>query len=205
MKKLIICSILAICAVVISCGNNAQSDNNDTSADSTAVMMPEAVDSNVVTTDGYQIFSEAGFKIKCPAKLEINYHLIASARNAGSDPLAYIGVTDKEDPDKGCIYNINITDCNESDEYRQANKSVRKKFEQGTLDAYAAKLKEDGIKYDYVTFCGERALLYSFEPMELPTKAVFFYRDGHGYLLQVATRQDLGNKFKSFMQSFEFL
>jgi hypothetical protein len=35
--------------------------------------------------------------------------------------------------------------------------------------------------------------------------AVFFYKNGRGYLLQVATRQDLESKFKSFMQSFEFL
>ena len=204
MKKLIICSFLAVCAVVISCGNNAQSYSNVASSDSTAIM-PVAVDTTVVTTNGYQTFKDAGFSINCPAKLEVNYHFIASARKAGSDPLAYIGVTDKEDSNIGCIYNINITDCNDYDQYKQANQSERKKYEQSALDEYAANLKEDGFEYDYMTFCGERALLYSFEQMGLPTKAVFFYRDGHGYLLQVGTQQDLESKFKSFVQSFEFL
>ena len=207
MKKLIICSILAICAAVISCGNNAQSYNNDASADSTAVMMPEAVDTTVVTTSGYQTFPDAGFSITCPAELEINQNFLDMARQQGNTTMAfaYAGATDKDDPDIGCIYNINISDWNNDSEYSRLSQSGKRNSDMEALDDYASNLVKNGIEHKYSNFCGERALLYSFDQMGLPTMAVFFYKNGRGYLLQVATRQDLESKFKSFMQSFELI
>jgi hypothetical protein len=48
-------------------------------------------------------------------------------------------------------------------------------------------------------------LLQQLDKIGVPMVAIFFYKNGHAYHIQVSSRNNLLNKFESFVQSFELL
>ncbi len=154
--------------------------------------------------NSYQTFSSAGFKVKCPCTLKVNSTFIQMMKGQNKTVVgAYVCAENEDNPEYGVINNINIYD--ESSSYVKIPSNGYAYFEKKYLEQYASQLAANGMTYKYVTFKGVTALEYSFDQMDLPTKAIMFLRNKKSYLIQVGARQNLETKFSSLKSSFEFL
>ena len=155
--------------------------------------------------DSNQSFSAQGFRVKCGCSLYENSVFIQAAKQHGIKNIiaAYICPENKDNPDIGIIFNINIYD--ESAGYTTIKPIYHAYFEKKCLDEYAANLSKAGYSYQYITYQGVSALEYNFDQMGLPTKAIMSYKNKKSYLLQVATRNSLATKFNDLKTSFELL
>ena len=193
MKKLIIYSILAVCTVALSCGNyNSGNQQND------------KVDNSKLS---YQTFKDAGFRVKCPAALSVNKKFLDMAHQNGDVNMAfsYVGATNKNDAEKACIYHISISDWTKDSEYKALSHAEQQQLDKEDLDGYAEDLAKGGVAHDFTTFCGARAVEYTTKQDGVPMVAIFFYKNGKAYQLQVSSRHNLLNKYESLVQSFELL
>ena len=152
--------------------------------------------------NSYQSFPSAGFKVKCGCNLRVNTLFIQMAKQQGMENIAaaYICAENEDDPQTGVIVNINIYD--ESDRYAKIKPENHAYFTRKCLENYAANLSNAGIQYSYTTFQGAKAIEYTFDQNEVPTKAIMFYKNKKSYLLQVGTRDGLTTKFNVLKTSF---
>ncbi|MBC8146636.1 MAG: hypothetical protein H8E98_01480 [Bacteroidetes bacterium] len=160
---------------------------------------------NIYGQETYQIFTTAGFKIKCGCKLYVNTTFIQMAKQQGMNNIiaAYICAENEKNPDIGVINNINIYD--ESKSYKNIQHSGYALFEKKYLEQYVTNLKSAGISYSYTTFQGVSALEYAFNQHGIPTKAIIFLRNKKSYLIQVGTRKNLTSKYNLLKTSFVIL
>ena len=193
MKKLIIYSILVVCTVAFSCGNYNSGNKQDDKVDNSKL--------------SYQIFKDAGFRVKCPAVLSVNKKFLEMARQKGDVTMAfsYVGAINKNDAATACIYHISISDWTKDSEYKALSQAEQQQLDKEDLDGYAEDLAKNDVAHDFTTFCGARAIEYTTKQDGVPMAAIFFYKNGHAYQLQVSSRHNLLNKFESFAQSFELL
>jgi hypothetical protein len=160
---------------------------------------------NVPAQETYQTFTSARFKVKCGCKLFVNTTFINMAKQQGINNIiaAYACVENEDNPDIGVITNINIYD--QSDSYKNIPESRYSYFEKTYLEQYATKLKASGITFNYTTYQGVSAIEYTFDQMEMPTKAIIFLKNKRSYLLQVGTRNNLATKYNLLKNSFAIL
>ncbi len=153
----------------------------------------------------YQIFENAGFKVKSNCPFTKNTTFMQMAKEQGMDNVlaAYVCGENTEDPQIGIIRNINIYD--ESANYRNLEPPEYSTFEEGYLKQYVNNLDDAGITYKVTTYLGVKAIEYSFSQQGLPTKAIVFLKDKKSFLLQVGTRKNLTSIFDSLKSGFEFL
>ena len=158
-----------------------------------------------IAQDTYQIFAVEGFKVKCNCKLKVNSTFIQMAKQQGQKGIigAYICAENEDDPDSGVIININVYD--ESLSYNSIPATGYAQFNKNYLASYAKNLSSAGYNYNYTTYKGVDALEYTYNQMELPTKAIMFLKNKRSYLLQVATRKELITKYAALKSSFEIL
>jgi len=160
---------------------------------------------NIYGQETYQIFTTAGFKIKCGCKLYLNKTFIQMAKQQGMNNIiaAYICAENEDDPDISVIYNINIYD--ESKSFKNIQPSMYALFEKKYLEQYVTNLKSAGISYSYTTFQGVSAVEYTFDQYGLPTKAIIFLKNKRSYLIQAGTRKNLSSKYNLLKTSFVIL
>jgi len=158
-----------------------------------------------ISQENYQTFPSAGFKVKCECTLRTNSLFIQMASQQGNNDIvgAYICAENENDPSTGCIININIYD--ESKRYKNIKSSYHEYFTKKILEKYASNLSQAGFSYSFISFQGESALEYTFDQNGVPTKALFFYKNQRSYLLQVASRNGLTQKYNSIKNSFQIL
>ena len=153
----------------------------------------------------YQTFTKAGFKVKCGCKFYVNTTFIQLAKQQGVNDIiaAYICAENKDNPNIGVVFNINVYDRSKS--YQNIQSSAYATFEKKYLGQYASNLKNAGISYTYTTYQGVSAIEYTFDQQGLPAKAIIFLKNKKSYLLQVGTRKSLTTKFNSLKSSFVIL
>jgi hypothetical protein len=158
-----------------------------------------------ISQSGTQVFPQAGFKVNCSCKLQVNNLFIEAAKrnNINNIFAAYFCGENPDDAAIGVINNINISDL--SSDYAKINPSFHSYFEKKSLEAYANNLQKAGIGYNYTTFQGISALEYSFDQMSLLTKALFFIKNKKTYLIQTGTRRNLQQKFNLLVTTFHIL
>ncbi len=143
-----------------------------------------------INSQSYQTFPKEGFKIKCKCELYENLVFKKMAKQQGIKNIvnAYVCAENKDNPNIGAIYNINI--------YKVSmNENI-------WLNQYANDLKKVHFDYSFTKFQGARAIEYEFSQFGLSTKAIVFLKDEKSYLIQVATRKNLVSKFNNFKSSF---
>jgi len=152
-----------------------------------------------------QTFANAGFKIKCGCKLIVNTTFIQMAQQQGTDNIlaAYVCIENESIPEKAVIYHVNVYDLAKS--YTNHQPSAQALFEKQVLDQYANNLRASGISMNRTTFQGVAAIEYSFDQMNLPTKAIIFLKNKKMYAIQAGTRSNLSTKFSTFKTSFSLL
>jgi len=155
--------------------------------------------------EGFQVFEDDNFLIKCNCKLKPNTLAIKMSKEHGIKyPFSpYLGAENKDSYDIGIIYNINVTDI--SSEYNSIPQSKYNYFTNQYLKNYIDQLVSNNMSYTEGEFNGVKAVEYSFSQAGLPTKAIIFIKDKKSYLLQVATRNRLPKIFNSLKTSFKFL
>ena len=108
---------------------------------------------------------------------------------------AYVCAINETDPDNIVIVNINVSPSPEL-----ANSRNRSDF-----SVYTYLLNQSNIPYWFTDFQGAIAVEYSFTqlpPYNIPTKAIFFIKNNKGYLLQIATKNNLETRYKNMRDSF---
>ena len=76
-------------------------------------------------------------------------------------------------------------------------------YEKMYLEEYTKNLSMSGIKYSYTKYQGVSAIEYTFDQMgSLPTKAIVFLKNKKSYLIQVATRSRLLEKYNYVKRNF---
>lgn len=160
----------------------------------------------ISNAQGYsQTFPEAGFRVKCSCELRTNslYIDMAEQLKIRNVIAAYICAENENSPETGVVVNINVYD--ESQSYRDIKPEYHAYFEKRCLEQYAANLEEAGISYKYISYQGVNAVEYDYYMVELPARAIYFFKDKKSYLLQVGTRNNLAPKFQALKSSFELL
>ena len=153
----------------------------------------------------YQSFPNAGFKVKCGCELYVNSTFISMAKQQGMNNIlaAYICAENEDNADIGVIHNINIYD--ESENYKNIQPSDYIFFEKIYLNQYATNLKNEGISYTNIIYHGVSALEYTFKQQGLSTKSIIFIKHKKSYLLQIASKKNLQERYNSLKSSFEIL
>lgn len=159
----------------------------------------------IIAQNKIQEFLQSGFKVNCGCELKENTIFIAAAKQNGINNIlaAYICGENSDDPNTGVANNINISDI--SSNYIKINPSFYGYFEKKSLEAYAKNLQNVGIVYNYISFNGISALEYTFDQMDLPTKALFFIKNKKTYLIQAGTRKNLQLKYSLLKNSFKII
>lgn len=153
----------------------------------------------------FQSFPNEGFSIKCECKLYRNSTFIDLATQNGTKNIiaAFICAENQDSPEIGVINNINIYD--ESEGYRNIQKSSYDYFEKKMIESYSKNLVNAGIKYNYIIYKGVNAIEYGFSQQGIPTKAIYFIKNKKSYLIQVGTRNNLFSKYNLLKNSFEII
>ncbi|MDU0369575.1 hypothetical protein ACFPAF_04145 [Hymenobacter endophyticus] len=157
-----------------------------------------------------QTFPKDKFMVACDCKLYPDQVHMKMVRESGSNvPVsAYVCAANKDSYEQGSITNITIQD--NSANYK-AYKSMSPTqaaavFETGLLKQYYSNLQANGIRAEYTSYRGVKAIRYSFNMMEtMPAEAIFFLKNRKAYLLQVASRTDVDSKFQTLVGTFHFL
>lgn len=158
-----------------------------------------------ISQNEYQTFPAAGFKVKCGCALHVNSVFLDAAKTQGADNIiaAYICAENEDDPQTGVIVNINVYD--ETENLEKVKSEYHDYYKKKCLEKYAANLTQAGISFQYVSYLGETALEYTFDQYGVPTKVLMFYKNQRSYLLQVATRSELYQKYNALKASFVIL
>lgn len=149
--------------------------------------------------EGYQIFSEDNFIIKCKGKL-----LLDKLR---MEQMKQNGLSDNSKPFHvnfgGVDYNINIGDY--SSILNNQNDEEIKKFNNEDLIYYQTKFNEMGIKNNNAKFKEFDAIYYQNSQDEKLTYALYFHHKMKSYMLQVTSEKNSEKLFNDFINSFELI
>ncbi len=147
--------------------------------------------------DGYQIFKEDNFIIKCSGKLLLDKLRIEQTKQNGqidnSRPF-HVFV-------KGVDYNINISDLTYL--FNGKNDEELNNYNSQDLTYYQTKFDEMGIRNKRGKFKNFDAVYYqNFQENKL-TKAVYFHHKMKSYMIQVTSKTKTDDLFTEFINSFE--
>ncbi len=149
--------------------------------------------------DGYQIFKEDNFIIKCNGKILLDRLRIEQYKQSGQPDNTrpyHVFV-------KGVDYNINAGD------YAyilngQSNEEINKYINE-SLDYFQTKLDEMEVKNQRKKFKNFDAVYYQNSSEGKLTKAVYFHDKMKSYTLQVSSSKNTDKLFDEFVNSFEII
>jgi hypothetical protein len=145
--------------------------------------------------EGFQIFKNENFIIKCDGKLELDQERIEyfKQNNPESNATPFHVYVNNID------YNINVT--NMSSMYEGISKNELIKYQNEDLDNYETNLKNNGIIYERGKLKKTNCIYYENTQENIITKAVFFEIDSNAYLLQVTSKEKIDKLFNKFINS----
>ena len=156
--------------------------------------------------EGYQIFENDNFLIKCNCTLKLNKAAIETAKEQGSKYpfISYTCSANENSYESGSICNINIIDM--TSDYASLQENQYDYFTNQFLKSYSKEMIANNVSCTEGEFNGLKTVEYSFLQMEeLPTKAIFFVKDKKSYLLQIGTRKNIVKTFNDLKASFKFI
>lgn len=156
-------------------------------------------DKNKAIEDGYQVFQEDGFMVKCNKEIKLDRLRIQQMKQSGMD--------DNSRPfhvyDNGTDYNINVSSF-VSVLAGQTEQEI-KDYNKNDLDYYQTKFDEMSIKNSRGKFKDFDAVYYENTQNGRTTKAVFFHHKMKSYMLQVTNDNNVEKKFKDFIETFQII
>lgn len=166
---------------------------------STKISNTNSFDKNKAIEEGYQVFEEDGFMIKCKGELKLDRLIIQQLKESGigdnSKPYhVYIEGTD---------YNINVSSF-EKVLFGKNDKEIND-YNKDDLDYYQTKFNEMSIKNKRGKFKNYDAVYYENIQDNRITKAVFFHNKKKSYMLQVTDNTNVEKKFLDFIETFEII
>lgn len=156
-------------------------------------------DKNKAIEDGYQVFQEDGFMVKCNKEIKLDRVRIQQMKQSGMD--------DNSRPfhvyDNGTDYNINVSSF-DSVLAGQTEQEIND-YNKNDLDYYQTKFDEMEIKNSRGKFKDFDAVFYENTQNGRTTKAVFFHHKMKSYMLQVTDDNNVEKKFRDFIETFEII
>lgn len=149
--------------------------------------------------DGFQIFKEDNFIIKCNGKLLLDKLRIEQMQQNGqannSRPFHVFY--------KGADYNINVSDFSSLLNGQSDNEVL--KYNDEDLTYYQTKFNEMGIKNQRKKFKNFDAVYYENTQEGKLSLAVIFHNKMKSYMLQVTSKKNTNQSFEEFINSFELI
>lgn len=152
------------------------------------------------SSSDYQYFPDEGFRVICDCDLIQNSTHLQMSKEAGIDNIigSYTCALNETDPDNIVIVSIIVT----------KESVISSSHYDSDFYYYAENLKEQGISYNFTDFKGVRAIEYLFTqipPYNIPTKAIFFYRNYKSYAIMIGTKNSLNYRYNQLLENFEFI
>ena len=163
------------------------------------IPIANSFDKNKALEEGYQVFQEDGFMVKCKGELKLDKLRIQQMKQAGmadnSKPYhVYHNNTD---------YNINVSSFDQV-LFGKNDKEIED-YNKNDLDYYQTKFDEMSIKNSRKKFKDYDAVYYENTQDNRTTKAVFFHHKMKSYMLQVTDDNNVEKKFLDFIDTFEII
>ena len=156
-------------------------------------------DKNKAIEDGYQVFQEDGFMVKCDKEIKLDRLRIQQMKQSGME--------DNSRPfhvyDNGTDYNINVSSF-DSVLAGQSEQEIAD-YNKNDLDYYQTKFDEMSINNKRGKFKEFDAVFYDNTQDGRTTKAVFFHHKMKSYMLQVTDDNNVEKKFQDFIKTFEII
>ncbi len=156
-------------------------------------------DKNKAIENGYQVFQEDGFMVKCNKEIKLDRLRIQQMKQNGMD--------DNSRPfhvyDNGIDYNINVSSYH-SVLAGQTGQEITD-YNKTDLDYYQTKFDEMSINNNRGKFKKFDAVYYDNTQNGRTTKAVFFHHKMKSYMLQVTYDNNVEKKFQDFIKTFEII
>jgi hypothetical protein len=151
-----------------------------------------------------QIVKEAGFKITAPCILYSHDYFIKEVEKQGAKVIgAYICADDENDYYNSSLVNVVVYDM--ADMYYGLKPENYVINDNKFLNEYSESLEASGIGYKRIQYMGVNALEYTFNQMDMPTKAIVFWKNKKSYLIQIGSRSNFSAKFNTLKSSFALI
>ena len=156
-------------------------------------------DRNKAIEDGYQVFKDEGFMVKCDGEIKLDRLRIQQMKENGLD--------DNTRPyhvyHSGIDYNITVSSFEVV--HSRLNEQEISDYNKNDLNYYQTKFDEMSIKNRRDNFKNYDAVYYENTQDGRTTKAVFFHHKSKGYMLQVTDDNNGEKKFQDFIKTFEII
>lgn len=163
------------------------------------IVTKKIFDKNKALENGYQVFQDEGFMVKCNKEIKLDRLRIQQKKQSGMD--------DNSKPyhvySDGTDYNINVSTF-ESILAGKSDEEI-KNYNKNDLDYYQTKFDEMSIKNSRGKFKDFDAVYYENTQNGRTTKAVFFHLEMKSYMLQVTDDKNVEKKFKDFIETFKII
>lgn len=190
IKTIFFSILFTIC---ISCNNKQANVNTSDQKDISKF------DENKAKEEGFQIFKNEKFIIKCDGNLKLDQERVEyfKQNNLGTNATPFHVYINEVD------YNINV--INMSSLYDGISKGELEKHQNEDLDNYETNLKSTGIEYERGKLKDINCIYYQNNLQDKLSKAVYFENGLNSYLLQVTSKENTNKLFDEFVHSFEII
>jgi hypothetical protein len=190
IKTIFFSILFTIC---ISCNNKQANVNTSDQKDISKF------DENKAKKEGFQIFKNEKFIIKCDGNLKLDQERVEyfKQNNLGTNATPFHVYINEVD------YNINV--INMSSLYNGISKGELEKYQNEDLDNYETNLKSTGIVYERGKLKDINCIYYQNNLQDKLSKAVYFENGLNSYLLQVTSKENTDKLFDEFVHSFEII
>lgn len=187
MSKSIISLILAT-LIIISCKN----DSN-------------VIDLIKAKNEGFQIFEDENFIIKCPVVLEIDRKIDDSNLSNNDKEREYVDIVGRYKFDSGTpvVYTILVDKSIRN--YCSNKKELILVLENKYLRDFISSLNKRKIKYTKEKIDNKECYKYIYNLESTPVMVLFIINNGFSYLIQVSSNVDLEGKFNDFIRTFKLI
>lgn len=156
-------------------------------------------DKNKAIEDGYQVFQDDGFMVKCDGEIKLDRLRIQQMQQNGLNDNSRPYHVYHNDTD----YNINVSSFDSI--LSEKNEQEIADYNKNDLDYYQTKFDEMSIKNSLDKFKDFDAVYYENTQNGRTTKAVFFHHQMKSYMLQVTDDNNVEKKFEDFIKNFEII
>jgi hypothetical protein len=154
-------------------------------------------DEEKAKNDGYQIFKDENFIIKCKGKILFDKARFENDQQSGQPNYSKPYHVFKN----GVDYNINVSDMSSLLIGKNSNDIA--KYNDENLVYYQTKFDEMGVKNKQKKFKNFNAVFYEISQNDKSTKAVYFHNNMKSYMLQVSSSKNSQKLFDEFIDTFE--
>ncbi len=156
-------------------------------------------DKEKAVREGYQVFTNENFIIKCKGNLLFDKLRFEDGQQNGQTNYSKPYHVFKN----GVDYNINVSDM--SSLLNGKDKTEINNFNNDDLKYYQTKFDEMGIKNEIKKFKGFDAVFYENTADGKLSKALYFHKDMKSYMLQVTSKSETKKLFEEFINTFELI